>query len=99
MFDLNLIPPQPQRQDSFNNQLADLIRVANRLGMYDAADGITQIYNKSLKTPNLIKYGCYVDGPDNIDSVCVLDSIPHERCIYAEDSMRKEQCKYWKIIT
>lgn len=91
MFDLNIIPNLPQRQDSFNDQLADLIRVANRLGMYDAADGITQIYSRSLKNNNLIKYGCHVDGPDDIDSTCVLDSCHiHESCIKAKDIMRKE---------
>jgi len=32
------IPELPQRQDSLNDQLEDLIAVANRLGMYDASD-------------------------------------------------------------
>jgi hypothetical protein len=32
------IPSLPQRQDSEQAQLRDLIQVANRLGMYDAAD-------------------------------------------------------------
>lgn len=32
------IPKLPQRQDSEQEQLRDLIQVANRLGMYDAAD-------------------------------------------------------------
>lgn len=32
------IPQLPQRQDSLNSQLEDLRPVANRLGMYDAAD-------------------------------------------------------------
>jgi hypothetical protein len=32
------IPERPQRQDSLNDQLEDLVAVANRLGMYDAAD-------------------------------------------------------------
>jgi hypothetical protein len=34
------IPQQPQRQDSLNEQLHDLVKVANRLGMYDAADSL-----------------------------------------------------------
>jgi len=33
-----MIPRLPQRQDSQQDQLRDLIQVANRLGMYDAAD-------------------------------------------------------------
>ena len=32
------IPCQEQRQDALTDQLRDLIPVANRLGMYDAAD-------------------------------------------------------------
>ena len=35
---LAALPQQPQRQDSTNDQLRDLITVANRTGMYDAAD-------------------------------------------------------------
>lgn len=33
-----LLPQQPQRQDSLNDQLVDLLALANRAGMYDAAD-------------------------------------------------------------
>ncbi len=34
------IPQLPQRQDSTSDQLEDLVKVAERLGMYDAADYI-----------------------------------------------------------
>ena len=34
------IPRLEQRQDSLNDQLQDLVAVANRLGMHDAADFI-----------------------------------------------------------
>lgn len=37
----------PQRQDSLNDQLRDLQAVANRLGMYDAADFLA----KALRSP------------------------------------------------
>ena len=47
-FDLEAIPKwkeaidamekMPQRQDSLNDQLRDLVHVANKLGFYDAAD-------------------------------------------------------------
>lgn len=40
---LRAIPQKPQRQDSTNDQLRDLMFVANRLGMYDAADIIRNI--------------------------------------------------------
>ncbi len=40
------LPKQlPQRQDSLQDQLHDLQRVATRLGMYDAADYINSIQN------------------------------------------------------
>ncbi len=32
------LPKLPQRQDALEDQLRDLTEVANRLGMYDAAD-------------------------------------------------------------
>ena len=40
---LDGIPSQPQRQDSAIAQLYDLVRVANRLGMHDAADAIKKV--------------------------------------------------------
>lgn len=38
-----LIPQQPQRQDSVEDQLRDLAVAANKLGMYDAADFIRDL--------------------------------------------------------
>ncbi len=38
MIDLSKLPVMAQRQDSLTDQLEDLIQVATRLGMYDAAD-------------------------------------------------------------
>lgn len=35
----------PQRQDALNDQLRDLVRVANKLGFYDAADYIKNRLN------------------------------------------------------
>jgi len=40
---LHQLPQKHQRQDSLNDQLFDLRFVANRLGMYDAADYIRSI--------------------------------------------------------
>jgi hypothetical protein len=39
---LEKIPKCPQRQDDLTAQLLDLRIVANRLGMYDAADWLTE---------------------------------------------------------
>jgi len=47
---LELIPQQPQRQDSAAAQLADLQAFANRLGFYDAADVIKGIVRRSAAT-------------------------------------------------
>lgn len=43
---LDEIPDLPQRQDSTASQLEDLIAVANKLGMYDAADLLNQTFNE-----------------------------------------------------
>jgi len=44
---LKQIPQQKQRQDALNDQLKDLYGVANRLGMYDAADYLRTILVKA----------------------------------------------------
>lgn len=36
-----------QRQDSTKEQMTDLYLIANKLGFYDAADYIKNIFNKS----------------------------------------------------
>ena len=90
------IPVIPKRQDSVADQLADLVLVANKLGMYDAADAIKQF---AKKLPDL-KYGCSCDlepGQPSQDD-CVLDTGDIDDCIYAKRGMRKEQCENWKII-
>lgn len=95
MIDIQAIPPLPQRQDAVLYQMADLVAVANRLGMYDASDAIRQLLPK---VPTL-KYGCHCDlGPGEEPDGCVIDgSLGH--CRYAMGLAHKEQCKYWRIIT
>lgn len=71
--------------------------VAVRLGMYDAADAIVQMY------PNLpnLKYGCHCclgtdkEEPDG----CVLDGGSVRYCFLATQYDKKEKCPYWKIVT
>lgn len=95
MIDLTKIPALPQRQDSTSEQIADLVMVANRLGMYDAADAIAQV----LPALPAIRYGCHVDlEPHMQPDGCVIDENNHQLCIYAKKGMRKEQCEYWKVI-
>lgn len=43
----------PQRQDSTTEQLLDLIRVANMLGMYDAADAIETWLGRENYQPSI----------------------------------------------
>ena len=48
-FRPEMIPQQPQRQDSLTNQLADLRIAAVRLGLYDAADYLApEEYNRRV---------------------------------------------------
>ena len=47
-MDFEKIPELPQRQDSLNDQLEDLIAVANRLGMYDASDFLRARFDKGM---------------------------------------------------
>lgn len=42
-IDLSDIPQRVQRQDDLRSQLTDLRAVANRLGMYDAADWLARV--------------------------------------------------------
>lgn len=94
-MNLQELPQWPQRQDSVAAQLADLRRVANRLGFYDAADAIAQ-WCKNL--PEL-KYGCYCDLKDHMEpDGCVIDDGEIHNCVYAQEDMRKEQCEYWRPI-
>lgn len=44
---LATLPQFPQRQDGTSDQLADLVQVANRLGMYDAADYLKLVTAKT----------------------------------------------------
>ena len=94
---LDNVKPLPQRQDSTIEQLVDLKQVACKLGMFDAADAIDQLF-KTNKVKN-IKYGCHCDlEPVMEPDGCVIDENEHHKCIYAKFGMRKEQCEYWKII-
>ena len=90
------LPTRPQRQDSMKEQLADLRLVANRLGMYDAADAIRQLFETDgFET---VKYGCHCDLEDSMEpDGCVIDEGRHQDCIYAKKGMRKEQCEYWRV--
>ncbi len=40
---LSMVPQLPQRQDSTSDQLEDMVMVAHKLGMYDAADVIRKL--------------------------------------------------------
>ena len=95
MIDIHNIPVMPQRQDSTADQMADLVAVANRMGMYDAADAVQQM----AKNLPALRYGCHCDLEPHMEpDGCVLDEGRPQDCIYAKPGMRKEQCRYWRII-
>lgn len=94
MIDISTLPTLPQRQDSVSEQLSDLQTVANRLGMFDAADAIRQWCENMPE----LKYGCYCDIEDNKPHKdCVIDLGLLNDCVYAKEKMRKEQCEYWRV--
>lgn len=73
----------------------DVVRIANRLGFYDAADAINQLISRTSE----VKYGCHVDLEDHQEpDACVIDEEQYHNCFYAKKGMRKEQCEYWRII-
>jgi hypothetical protein len=95
-LDLHNLPAWPQSQESVTDQLASLVLIANRLGLYDAADAVKQM---SGNIPPL-KYGCHVDlEPHQEPDGCVIDDGNFHNCVYAKPGMRKEQCKYWRIVS
>jgi len=76
MIDIkSILAQQPQRQDSLMDQLQDLRMVANRCGMYDAADYLRTLIEDNLTpkcklphapyTPNDCK-GFMTDGDGNL---------------------------------
>jgi hypothetical protein len=95
MIDIHKFTAQPKRQDSVEEQLSDLISIANRLGMHDAADAIQQIHSNLP----ILRYGCHCDlEPGQNPDGCVIDDGLPMNCIYAKTGMRKEQCLYWRIV-
>ena len=94
-LDLQSLPCWPRSQASLSNQMADLVLVANRLGLFDAADAVRQM-SSNLDS---VKYGCHVDLFDGVEpDDCVIDTGRLCDCIYAKEGMRKEQCEYWRIV-
>lgn len=88
------IPIWPKRQDNVESQLSDLCIVANRIGLYDAADVLRQWSKKFHE----VKYGCHCGIEAGIDQgECVIDSGDLDDCIHANIGMRKEQCEYWRV--
>ena len=90
------LPSWPQSQESLASQMGFLVQVANRLGLFDAADAVKQLTAQLDE----VRYGCHVeldeDGaePDG----CVIDEGNLHYCIYAKKGMRKEQCEHWRIV-
>ena len=107
MLDLSKIPALPQRQDSTMEQIIDLKRVANRLGMYDAADMLENIFVMLQSTilshrreiEATIKYGCHRDSDvGQSPGGCVIDEKKPWNCIYAKEGIKKEQCEWWRPV-
>ena len=90
------LPEWPQSQASLAEQMAELVAIAYRLGLHDAADAVKQMAGKLAD----LRYGCHVDlDPGQVPDGCVTDDGRLHDCIYAEPGMRKEQCQYWRIVS
>lgn len=72
------IPRLDQRQDSTSAQLIDLISVANRLGMHDAADFINAHLDK-MSNQKIIPIPLVDENGKLIESMIKLDGKPF-RC-------------------
>lgn len=77
------IQQQPQRQDGVNDQLRDLRVVANRLGLYDAADVIGKVLGESQYTCGKCRkvHGSFSSadhccGADHVE--CPLSDLPRD---------------------
>lgn len=92
--DLSKIPAFPQSQGSTKKQLDTLHWIANRVGLYDAADAIKQL----IPRIGDLKYGCHIEPCEGIFHTCVIDEEDFDECIFAKPGMRKEQCEHWRII-
>jgi hypothetical protein len=47
--ELGKLPQEPQAQDSLDNQLQAMYRIANKCGLYDAADWLKKKLDKPLE--------------------------------------------------
>lgn len=89
------LPSWPQSQESLASQMGFLVQVANRLGLFDAADAVKQLTTRLDE----VRYGCHVDLFDGAEpDGCVIDEGNLHDCIHAKEGMRKEQCEYWRIV-
>jgi len=54
-----------------------------------------------LELPTEIKYGCYCDIETMVEPKpdhCVIDRGDYADCIYANETMKKEECEYWRPV-
>jgi hypothetical protein len=67
--ELRKVTPCPQRQDSLNDQLRDLIVIANKFGFYDASYHLqNKLESKAIKKTtknNMIEYKGYIIAESN----------------------------------
>lgn len=99
MINLKVIPQQPQRQDSVTDQLRDLQHVANRLGMYDAADAIKGLLVGTQVKTAKIKCGCHIELDEGmVPDDCVINMRMRHLCSKALYIGKPEDCEHWHPI-
>jgi hypothetical protein len=58
------LPSWPQSQESLASQMGFLVQVANRLGLFDAADAVKQLTAQLDE----VRYGCHVELDEDGDA-------------------------------
>lgn len=95
------LPKYKKSEANVNIQLAQLVRVANQLGLWEAADAVEKMFENSPSP----EFGCFIDAYKDdgkwheIYKTCIMDDGNYSSCIYASENGRKEQCKYWRETT
>ena len=93
---LRIIGSCEQRQDSAKSQLEDLYKIANLTGMYDAADLIKKLLDKSTKESDEELASMYHEICDKVHSGCNSKCPIYEKYNGVPLTSDKSSCRFFK---